>query len=328
MIPAKLKEGDEVRIISPARSLSIISKEVRKIAIQRFEELGFKVTFSKNVEEKDIFSSSSIKSRVADLHEAFSDKNVKAIFTTIGGFNSNQILKYLDYQLIKNNPKILCGYSDITALANAITAKTELVTYSGPHFSTLGMLRGLDYSLEYLKKSLIEEKPFTVKTSEKWSDDPWYSEQEKRKFINNEGFWLINEGKSEGTIFGGNLCTFQLLHGTEFMPKLNNAILFIEDDDLAGSYSDAEFDRDLQSLIHQSNFEKVVGIVIGRFQNKCEITKEKLTRIIKSKEELKNLPVIANADFGHTTPQITFPIGGTAKLLAKNKKVTLEIIKH
>src|SRR3989338_9159683 len=121
MIPPKLKNGDEIRIISPSRSMAIISKRVRKIAVQRFEDLGFKVTFSKHSEEKDIFNSSSIKSKVTDLHEAFSDKNVKAIFTTIGGFNSNQIIKHLDYQLIKNNPKILCGYSDITALANAIT---------------------------------------------------------------------------------------------------------------------------------------------------------------------------------------------------------------
>ena len=190
------------------------------------------------------------------------------------------------------------------------------------------MLRGLDYSLEFFKKCLIEKGPFTVKPSEKWSDDPWYSEQEKRKFIKNDGFWLINEGECKGTIFGGNLCTFQLLHGTEFMPKLEKTILFIEDDDLAGSYFDASFDRDLQSLIHQPHFEKVVGIVIGRFQKKSEMTREKITKMIKTKSELRNLPVIANADFGHTTPQITFPIGGTAKLLAGDKKVTLEIIKH
>lgn len=328
MMPPKLKNGDEIRVISPSRSMAIISKSVKKIAVQRFEELGFKVTFSKHSEEKDFFNSSSIKSRVTDIHEAFSNKNVKAIFTTIGGFNSNQILKHLDYQLIKNNPKILCGYSDITVLANTITAKTGLITYSGPHFSTLGMVRGLDYTLDYLKKCLTEERPFTVISSEKWSDDSWYSEQEKRKFINNDGFWLINEGECEGTIFGGNLCTFQLLHGTGFMPKLEKSILFIEDDDLAGSYFDVSFDRDLQSLIDQQNFEKVVGIVIGRFQKKSEMTREKITKIIKSKEELRNIPVIANADFGHTTPQITFPIGGTAKLLARDKKTILEIIKH
>jgi muramoyltetrapeptide carboxypeptidase LdcA involved in peptidoglycan recycling len=80
--------------------------------------------------------SSSIASRVEDIHAAFSDSNVRGILTVIGGFNSNQLLDSLDYELIKNNPKILCGYSDITALATAITAKTGLITYSGLHFST------------------------------------------------------------------------------------------------------------------------------------------------------------------------------------------------
>ena len=130
MIPDKLKKGDEIRVISPARSLSIISQEMRDIAIKRLTDIGFKVTYAKHVEEKDDFNSSSIKSRVDDLHSAFKDKNVKGILTVIGGFNSNQILRYLDYDLIKQNPKILCGFSDITALSNAIYRKTGLVTYS------------------------------------------------------------------------------------------------------------------------------------------------------------------------------------------------------
>jgi len=128
IIPPKLKQGDEIRIIAPARSLSLLSEDLVILAKENFEKQGFKITFSKNCKEKDMFNSSSVKLRVDDLHEAFSDENVKAVFTVIGGFNSNQILKYLDYDLIKNNPKILCGYSDITALANAITAKTGLIT--------------------------------------------------------------------------------------------------------------------------------------------------------------------------------------------------------
>lgn len=130
IIPKKLQAGDEIRIIAPARSLSLLSEEHIDLAKEKLEKQGFKVSFSKNCREKDIFMSSSIQSRVEDLHDAFKDINVKAIFTVIGGFNSNQILKYLDYNLIRNNPKILCGYSDITALANAITAKTEMVSYS------------------------------------------------------------------------------------------------------------------------------------------------------------------------------------------------------
>ena len=327
IIPPKLKQGEEIRVIAPARSLSLLSDDLVKLAKENFEKQSFKITFSKNCKESDIFMSSSVKSRVDDLHEAFSDKNVKAVFTVIGGFNSNQILKYLDYDLIKNNPKILCGYSDITALANAITAKTGLITYSGLHFSTWGMKKEFEYNLEYFRKCLVEEDEFEVKPSKTWSDDPWYKNQKDRKLIKNEGFIILNKGEAKGTIFGGNLCTFNLLQGTEFMPNISNSILFLEDDDFRGEDFDVEFDRNLQSLIHQPNFEKVKGIVIGRFQQGSKMNFEKLKYIIETKEELKNLPIITNVDFGHTNPLITFPIGGTAKLKVDDK-VELTILKH
>lgn len=327
LIPPKLKQRDEIRIIAPARSLSLLLEKNIQLAKENFEKQGFKITFSKNCKEFDVFMSSSIKSRVEDIHEAFKDKNVKAIFTVIGGFNSNQLLKYLDYDLIKNNPKILCGYSDITALENAITAKTGLITYSGLHFSTWAMKKEFEYNLEYFKKCLINEDEFIIKPSKTWSDDAWHKNQDNRKIEKNNGFIIINKGKAQGTIFGGNLCTFNLLQGTEFMPNISDSILFIEDDDMAGDYFGVEFDRNLQSLIHQSNFDKVKGIVIGRFQKNTDMTLKKLKYIIETKEELKNLPIIANVDFGHTNPLITFPIGGIIKLEVDDK-VELKIFKH
>lgn len=328
IIPKKLQIGDEIRVIAPSRSLSILDDENINLAKENLERQGFKVTFSKNCKEKDIFMSSSIKSRVEDIHEAFADSKVKAIFTVIWGFNSNQILKYLNYNLIKNNPKILCWYSDITALANAITSKTGLVTYSGLHFSTWAMKKEFEYNLEYFKKCLMNEEWFFIKSSKTWSDDPWYKDQENRNIEKNDGFFIINEGEAKWTIFGWNLCTFNLLQWTEFMPNISDSILFIEDDDIIGNYFGVEFDRNLQSLIHQPNFDKVKGIIIGRFQKDTNMTIEKLKYIIKTKEELKNIPIFANANFGHANPIITFPIGGTAKILAKNNQVHFEILEH
>lgn len=328
IIPLKLKKGDEIRVIAPARSLSLVTEENIKLAKERLEQQGYKVTFSKNCRESDMFMSSSIKYRVSDIHQAFKDKKVKAILTVIGGFNSNELLPYLDYNLIKNNPKILCGYSDLTALANAITAKTGLVTYSGLHFSTWAMKRGFEYNLEYFNKCLVEDKKYTVEASKLWSDDAWYRDQENRKFEENEGYVVINKGEAEGVILGGNLCTLNLLQGTGFMPNISNSILFIEDDDMTGSSFGVEFNRNLQSLIHQPNFKKVKGIVIGRFQKKAEMTIEKLKFIIQTKKELKSMPIIANADFGHSNPFITFPIGGTAKISTLKNKAKIEILKH
>jgi len=325
MIPNKLKLGDEIRVIAPSTSLSIMNEESKKIAIKALQDIGFKVTFSQYCEEIDEFSSSSIKSRIHDLHEAFLDKNVKAILTVIGGYNCNQLLDYIDYEIIKNNPKILCGYSDITALSNAIYNMTELTTYSGPHFSSFGMKKGLEYTKEYFKNCLMEQRQFEIEPCEQWSDDQWYLDQENRVFYENKGYEIINEGTATGKILGGNLCTLNLLQGTKYMPDLQNTILFIEDDSLS---SPETFDRDLQSLIHQPNFHKVKGMVLGKFQVDMKMTKEKLYKIIKTKSALDNIPVIAEVNFGHTTPQITFPVGGEAELVVTENNAKILISKH
>lgn len=328
IFPPKLKAGDHVRVIAPARSMAILSKETRQIALSRFEELGLKVSFGKHVEECDEFRSSSVEHRIEDLHDAFSDQSVNAVLTVIGGFNSNQLLKYIDYDLIRGNPKILCGYSDITALQNAILGKTGLVTYSGPHFSTFGMKQRFDFTLDHFKKCLFEEGPLELKPSEFWSDDQWYLDQENRNFIPNSGYTVINPGRAKGTIIGGNLCTFNLLHGTEFKPAFHNSILFVEDDELLGEMSDVEFDRNLQSVIHLPDFSGVKAIVIGRFQKASQMTVEKIRKIISTKRELMNIPVIYGVDFGHTDPYITFPIGGTAELEAEGESVRIRILEH
>ena len=328
IIPEKLKKGDEIRVIAPARSLSLISKELKQEAILKLEKQGYKITFSKNCEEDDIFRSSSVESRINDIHDAFRDKNVKAILTVIGGFNSNQLLKYLDYDLIRNNPKIICGYSDITALNNSIFRKTGLVTYIGPHFSTWGMKKGFDYTLDYFNRCLTTKDSYKVEESLEWSDDSWYLDQENRNFIKNDGVAIINEGTAEGLAIGGNLGTLNLLQGTEFMPDISNSVLFIEDDDQAGDLFSVEFDRNLQSLVSQPNFNKVNGIIIGRFQKKTDINIDKLKYIISTKKELTNIPVIACLDFGHTSPLLTLPIGGQIKISAKNNEFYFEIVTH
>ena len=325
IFPTKLKAGDEIRIIAPARSMSIIGAESQEVANKRLADLGFKVTFGKHVDENDEFMSSSIKSRIQDLHEAFLDKNVKAILTVIGGFNSNQLLRYIDWNIIKNNPKIFCGYSDITALGNAILEKTGLVSYYGPHYSSFGQELHFEYTLDYFKKCLLAEEPFELKASKEWSDDVWYKDQKNRNLIQNKGWIVVNPGKTEGIIVGGNLGTFNLLQGTEYFPSLDNSILFIEDDSESLAHT---FDRDLQSLIHQPDFLKVKGIVIGRFQKESDISTDMLNKIIKSKKELDNIPIIANIDFGHTDPKITFPIGGNVLINAQNGNPTIKIIEH
>lgn len=323
--PKKIKKGSRIRIIAPVRSLKLLSETIIKEASDRLEEFGFKLSFGKRVSEIDEFNSSSIKSRVEDLHEAFANKNVDAILTVIGGYNSNQLLRYIDYELIAKNPKIICGFSDVTALANAITAKTGMITYIGPHFSSWAMKHGLEYSIESFVKCCMEESAYDFVPSKEWSDDPWYLDQEKRDFISNEGYWILNTGHAFGRIVGGHVRCLNALQGTQFWPGLDDSVLILEED---AEINPQLFDRQLQSLIHQYDFQGVKGIIIGRFQKGTKMTREILEKIIKTKSELQNLPIIANADFGHTTPLAALPVGGSMEMMAMVDNVKIRVIEH
>ena len=323
IVPALLKKGDEVRIIAPSRGVKIIGKDVRALAEKRLNELGLKVSYAENAvdENWDELGTTSVQKRVDDIMNAFKDKNVKAIMTMIGGFNSNQILPYLDYEVIKGNPKILCGFSDITALLDAIYAKTCLITFSGPHFSSLGMLKGCDYTIKNMLKMLMEKGENEVAPSKEWSDDLWFIDQEKRDFIPNEGYWVLNDGQAKGTLLGGNLGTFNLLLGTSFRPKFEpNTILFVEDTAESSIFS---FMRNLTALTYQDDFKNVKGVLIGRFQKGSKVSREQLAYIVKNVKPLSHLPVVANVDFGHSTPLLTLPVGGIAEINGAN--ITLKI---
>lgn len=325
--PSKMRQGDKIRVIAPSRSMGVISDENKAFATEVLERLGLKVTFGKHVDECDMMHSSSVESRVSDLHEAFSDSSVKAIITVLGGYNSNQMLDAIDYDLIRQNPKILCGFSDITALGNAIYHKTGLVTYSGLHFSSFAMQKGFDYSLEAFKRIFFSTDELDILPSEEWSDDAWYMDQANRTFHKTDGYKVIHSGSAQGKIIGGNLGTLQLLRGTPYMPSLDGAILFLEE--VSASSADVyEFDRNLQSLTQVPDFKKVKALVLGRFESSFGMTEEKL-RLILSKPALRDLPIIANVDFGHTTPMFTFPIGGEAVVMGDPKgNVTISIRKH
>lgn len=309
MIASKLKLGDEIRVIAPSRNLTEVRQDVHHHAIDFWKREGFHLTFSKNSREVDKFHSSSVASRVEDIHEAFCDPNVKMVITCLGGFNANQLLRYLDYDLIGSHPKILCGFSDITALHNAIYAKTGLVTYHGPHFSTFGFNREAEYTRKAFFDCVMTNAPINVTPSHA------------------AAYHTIQEGACEGTIIGGNLCTLNLLQGTPYMPDIRNKVLFLEDDNIMGPYFRYEFDRNLESLLQTEGADQIKGIVFGRFDDSCGMNAESITEIIKDKVPT-NIPVIFGADFGHVFPMITFPIGGTVKISANRDGAVIQVLSH
>lgn len=278
---------------------------------ERFADLGLSLTFGDHVDEDDAFRSSPIASRVADLHAAFADPAVAGILTVIGGFNSNELLPYLDWQLIATHPKIVCGYSDITALQNAILSRTGMITYSGPHWSSFGMRDHLEPTGRWFRTALMESGPIELAPATEWTDDPWFVDQDHRDVIANEGWRPLRDGAAAGRIVGGNLCTLNLLQGTPYMPSLDGALLFLEDDYLTDP---VEFARNLTSLLQLPDAPGVTGLVIGRFQRASKITPALLDEIISRQPALIGKPVLAGVDFGHTSPLITFPIGGQVSI--------------
>ena len=322
IIPRRLRSGDQVRVVAPSRSLALIGGDVREVAAERFERLGLELTFGAHVETCDAFDSSPIEERVADLHAAFADPDVRAVLTVIGGYNSNQLLPFLDWELIAANPKIFCGYSDITALTCSILAKTGLVTFSGPHYSTFGMVEHLEQTARWFETALMGDEPIVVEPATTWSDDAWYLDQHDRQIEKNEGFWVLREGIAEGHLVGGNLCTVNLLQGTAYLPELAGAVLFIEDDVESMPHT---FDRDLTSLSQQPGFQDVRGLLIGRFQRSVGMTRETLQEIVRNNRRLDGLPILANVDFGHTDPILTIPVGGQARMSIATGSAAVEL---
>lgn len=324
-VPPKLQAGDEVRILAPVLSLSTVDRTVQQQAKTRLEALGLRVSFGKHVYEKDDFGSSSVASRVEDLHDAFLDPRVKAIIPADGGFNSNQLFGYLDWELIRNSPKILTGYSDMTALQNAILAKSGLITYSGPLYWSLGVDTYYDYTKHFFEAACIKEEPYELYPNVDWDDDN--DDRNTRETLGWPAgqFVIIQEGVARGVTIGGNIDTFGLLQGTPYMPHLDHSVVFFEDDYEVQPH---HFDRKLQSFIQQPRFKGVKALLFGRFEQASGMTLKLFRQIIASKAELEGMPIVANIDFGHTYPKITLPIGGTATVRALDGEVKIVVERH
>ncbi|WP_115685530.1 S66 family peptidase [Corynebacterium senegalense] len=323
--PAPLQPGSTIRVVTPSLSLPFVVDRERgdylaRLATSRLTDLGLNVTFGEHVNESDEFFTSEVDSRVRDIHAAFADPEVDGILSVIGGFNSNELLPFLDYDLIAENPKFLCGHSDVTALQNALFARAGLVTYSGPHWSTFGMRDHSELTRRSFRHAAFTDDPIEWESSPWYTDDDWYAQQDGRVTEPTTGWWAIREGEAAGTAIGSNLSIFTLLHGTEFLPELDGSVLFAE---VTFNSDITEFRRRLMSVIQQPGGEDIRAVVIGRFQKESRVTREDLQATIDSIPLLENIPVVANVDFGHTNPLLTFPVGGRVELAVAENETTI-----
>ncbi|QQK08803.1 S66 family peptidase [Miniphocaeibacter halophilus] len=326
MLPEKLKQGDTIGIFSPSSPFTYLTPKRFERGKKFLESKGFKVLDGKLTGKYDYYRSGSIKERTEELNELIRNKEVKCIMATIGGLNSNSLLPYIDYEALRNNPKIIIGYSDVTAILLGIYAKIGLTTFYGPALiASFGELSPfVDLTYEYFKNILVDEKelPYEMPTPSYWTEEyiDWERQNRSKKKIENK-LLTLNPGVAEGRLIGGNLNTMLGIWGSPYMPEIEKGdILLIED-----SLKDiGTVERSFAHLKINGVFDKIGGIILGKhelFDNKESDRKH--YEVLKEVIGHTNIPILAEFDCSHTHPMLTMPIGVKVRLDADRQKVEL-----
>lgn len=294
ILPNKLKKGDTIGVVAPSNPIVGDNIEEIERAKKVIQADGFKVKFSKNLFSSTNIYSSTAKEKAEDINNMFADKEVKMIWCAKGGNNSNSIFEYLDFEIIKNNPKIICGYSDITSITNIITEKTGLVTFSSTNFKTIATDE-TDYSYnQALNRFVHGSLEFGQKD-----------------------FKVIKNGEAEGKLIGGNLSLIRGLVAGKYEMDFTNKILFIEE--LGYETEPAMVSNNLYYMKQNGVFNKIKGLWIGNYEHESGITLEKI--VLDCIGDKYNFPIIKSNNFGHIEKKEVIPIGTKAKI--KNGKVEL-----
>ena len=289
LLPSKLKIGDTIGVVAP--SSPIIGNNIEELnrAKEIVERSGFKVKYSKNIFSNTNGYSATAREKAEDINTMFADKEVKMIWCAKGGNNSNSTFEYIDYELIKKNPKIICGYSDITSITNMITEKTGLVTFSGTNFKTIA----------------TDETDFSYK-------------QALSRFVDgnlefgpeNEEYITIQEGKATGELIGGNLSLTRGMVAGKYSLDFTDKILFLEE---LGFETDPEATSNNVYYMKQNGvFDKIKGLWIGNYEHESGISIEKI--ILDVLEGEYKFPIIKSNNFGHIERKIVVPIGTKAEI--------------
>jgi muramoyltetrapeptide carboxypeptidase len=303
--PKRLKQGDTVAIIAPS---SGVSKEDLDFAMQNMADLGLKTKLGKSVSKVNGFLAGTDKERLDDLHWAFADKTIDAIWCVRGGYGATRFLPNIDFKIIKNNPKIFIGYSDITALHTAIYQNCGLVTFHGPVAASTFS----DYAKKHVVNTLMNPTtPYKIELS------PDNIAKESVAFKTE----AITKGKVKGKLIGGNLSLLTAMAGTPFgLRDTKGKLLFIED---VGE-KPYRLDRMFVQLKQSINLRELSGIALGIFTD-CDAPDDKSQTVIDVvKDQLGSLgiPVIYGLSFGHIRDQFTLPIGVEAELDTEKATIT------
>lgn len=292
--PKPLKKFDLIGVCAPAGGIKSHSEitDFEKI----LNDLGYKTLFSKNIENNVGYFSGTDQERASDFMDLIQNKDVKAIFFIRGGWGCARILEYLDFEIIRNNPKIIMGFSDPTSLLNAITLKTGLITFHGPG----GNSTWNEYSMLYINELLVDGAP--VDYQNQTDDLPIIT---------------YSKGEAKGGLFGGNLSVLCGMIGSEYLPSWKGKILFLED----VAEEPYRIDRMLTNLKLAGVFNEIAGLILGTFR-KC-IPEESnysftLEEVFEQHFKDAKFPVYYGAQIGHASNKFTVPIGMEVEINADN----------
>lgn len=322
--PVALKPGDTIGIVAPSAGLAALFPHRVEQGVAALEQMGYRVIFAPHAREIDGYVSAPARDRAADLHLMFENPSVRAIVCMIGGNHANQVLKYLDYDLIAANPKILVGYSDITVLHWALAKKAGLRTFYGPCLiSEFGEYPEMhSYTREYFDKAVVSLDPVGVVTpSPTWTDEflDWGLEENHtraRTLTPSDGHMWWRTGVAEGPIFGGAIPSINHLPGTPYWVPLDDHILFIDipEGRPGGPLSVASIDAFLADLDNLGVFKSIRGLIIGRPYRYEEEMRLALRDRVMQYVEAYSYPVLFDVNIGHAAPIITVPLGVNVRL--------------
>jgi muramoyltetrapeptide carboxypeptidase len=303
--PKALSPGDTIGLITPSSS---ITDEKLEKAISNMKMLGLKVKLGKHIKAINGYLAGTDEQRLEDLHNMFADDEVDGIWCIRGGYGVGRILPKINYKLIKKNPKVLIGYSDITALLLAVHQKTGLICFHGPVASADFSA----YTVRHLKGALMNpQMSYTIDYAE---DNNAFTESSYRTKI-------IRPGKAKGELTGGNLTLLAAMMGTDFQPKFKNKLVFIED---IGEQP-YRLDRMFTQILQSSDLHKAAGIILGVFVD-CEAKEgsRSLSLMEMFEDRLGHLemPIIYGLSLGHIKNHMTLPVGIEAEMDTEKRTIT------
>lgn len=305
ILPPKLKKGDLIGLVTPGSS---VKEEQLNECIQKLEEMGFRTTYMDSVLSEYGYFAGKDQERADELMEMFSRDDVDAIWCVRGGYGSIRILDLLDYELIRKNPKVFIGYSDITALLTAIYQETGLVTFHGP----VGTSDFNRFSMRSMKKVLMEgESPYK------------YPYKRDRGTRNNPEYdrYTLTGGEAEGILIGGNISVLDSIIGTDFEPDFENKIVYLED---IGEKT-YRIDKMVFHLLSGTNLKQAAGIVMRVFED-CNVNEEPTLSLKEALDDLLlplGIPVSYGLSFGHIKRMLTIPTGIRAAMDADRNSFRL-----